>query len=281
MQSEKVLPSLTSPDMTGRRPRSLSALSKTCALALLGDGLTCIVEAVVAYTTVGISLMGLTPLLTFALIALITGSLLLRHVRGAQIAGIIVGILTFSYLIVPATRSGLIQPTTSASHFGLLAVTFGFALVAIITGIAAKMQSGQAATPKWLPSFLSAMIGLVVGMILIVSFIASTPQSGASATTTDGTPTVHTAGGRFLTNVVLVPKGGQLVIADDDGEEHIIQNGSWTAHGTAQSQPESGAPTVSLDIKGGSHVFGPFNTAGVYHLFCPIHLHMNLTVVVQ
>jgi plastocyanin len=26
---------------------------------------------------------------------------------------------------------------------------------------------------------------------------------------------------------------------------------------------------------------GPFNTAGTFHLYCSVHLNMNLTVIVQ
>lgn len=284
MPSERVSLSQKSVDKSVG-PQSLSVLSKTSALALLGDGLTCIVESLVAFTTVGVSLVGLLPLLSFALIALITAGLILMRIRGAQSAGIVVGLLTFTYLIVPATRSGLLQPTTSVSHFGLLVVIFAFALVAIVTGIAARMQGVQGSVPsaeRWLPSFLSGMCGLVVGMIVIASLIGSTPQSGSTTTTTNGMPTVHTAGSRFLTKVVLVPKGERLVITDDDGEEHIIQNGSWTANGTPQSQAERDAPIVNhLDLKAGSKIIGPFTTAGVFDFYCTIHLNMNLTVVVQ
>lgn len=263
-------------------PQRLSALSKTSALALLGNGLTCIFEAWLAFTTVGISLMGLLPLLIFALIALIIGGLILRGSRGAQMTGIILGLVTFTYLLIPATRTGLLQPTTSVSHFGSLVVIFGCALVTIITGIAALRQGSVSSPGRWLPSFLSAMGGLAVGMIVIATLIGSMPQSGAAASTTNGMPTVHTAGGRFLTNVVLVAKGESLILTDDDGEEHIIQNGSWTAQGTPQSQIEPGAPVVNqLDLKAGSKIIGPFTTAGIFHLYCTIHLNMNLTVVVQ
>jgi plastocyanin len=265
------------------RARSLPALSKTSALALLGDGLTCIIEALVAFTTVGITLVGLLPLLSFALIALITGGLLLRGTRGAQSAGIVVGLFTFAYLLIPATRSGLLQPTTSVLHFGLLVVIFACALVAVVTGIAAKMpgQGSGFSSGRWLSGFVSVMCGLVVGMILTASLVASTPQSGSAAATTNGMPTVHTVGGTFTPNVVLVPKGKSLVITDDDGEQHIIENGSWS-NGAPQPRTESGAPVVKqLSLQTGSKTIGPFTTAGVFHFYCPIHLNMNLTVVVQ
>jgi plastocyanin len=286
MPSERVTLAQRSTEKSAE-PQTLSALSKTSALALLGNGITCIFEAWLAFTTVGISLMGLLPLLSFALIALIAGVLILRRSRGAQLAGIIIGLFTFAYLLIPATRTGLLQPTTSVSHFGSLVVIFGCALITVVTGIAARMQGqgvqGSApSTRRWLSSFLSGMGGLAVGMIVIASLIGSMPQSGAAAATTNGMPTVHTVGGRFLTNVVLVSKGESLVLTNDDGEEHIIQNGSWTAQGTPQPQTEPGAPIVNqLDLKAGSQTIGPFTTAGVFHLYCTVHLNMNLTVVVQ
>lgn len=272
---------------TSAEPQALSALTKTSAFALLGNGLTCIFEAWLAFTTVGISLMGLLPLLSFALIALIAGGLILRRIRGALTAGIIISLVTFAYLLIPATRTGLLQPTTSVSHFGSLVIIFGCALVTVVTGIAARMQGPGVQGPgpsagKWLPSFLSGMGGLAVGMIVIAVLIGSMPQSGVVASTTNGMPTVHTAGGRFLTNIVLVAKGESLVLTNDDGEEHIIQNGSWTAQRTPQPQIEPGAPVVKqLDLKAGSKIIGPFTTAGVFHFYCTIHLDMNLTVVVQ
>ena len=73
-----------------------------------------------------------------------------------------------------------------------------------------------------------------------------------------------------------------MVLVDDDGTEHILQNGSWDASGTPHPQTEPGAPVVrNLDIKSGSVEIGPFSTAGVFHLYCTIHKGMNLTVVVQ
>lgn len=264
---------------------SLSALSKASAVALLGNGLAYVCEYLTAIIGVGLNWVALLPILIFAFIAWIIAGLILRRVRWAPIAGVVVGLVSFIYLGVPATRSGLLHPAGSPFHFGLLVVTFAFALIAIVTGIAAIIQlsrgSAQSA-PRWLRPLLGSMAGLVVGMIVIASLVGASPQSGPANTMTNGMPTVHTVGANFQTNVVLVPKGGRLVITNDDGVEHIIQNGSWTASSTPRPQAESGAPTVSnLDLKGGSITIGPFTTAGVFHLYCPIHRGMNLTVVVQ
>jgi hypothetical protein len=265
--------------------QSLSTLSITCAIALLGNGLAYVCEFLSAIIMVGLSWMSLLPLLIITLMAWITAGLILMRVRWASIVGVVVSLVTPLYLIVPATRSSFLHPATSPLHFGLLVVTFAFALIASVTGIATAIsssrRSGQSA-PYWLRSLLGSMAGLVVGMIVIAVLVGANPQSGPANTATNGMPTVHTVGSNFLTNVVLVPKGERLVIANDDGVEHIIQNGSWTANGTSQPQTEPGAPVVrSLDLKGGSITIGPFTTAGVFHLYCPIHRGMNLTIVVQ
>ncbi len=284
MHSEGVSTSQQSVYKSGAH-QSVSVLSKTSAIALLGNGLTCIIEFLIAFTSVDVNWIGLLPLLIFAFITLISAGLILMHVSGTQKAGIVVSFLTFLYLNVPATRSGLLHPAASVLHFGLLVATFAFALVAIVTGIAATMPrfhgSAQRA-PGWLLSFISGVFGLVVGMIVIASLVGATPQSSSTNTTTNGMPTVHTIGGHFLTSIVQVPKGARLVITNDDGVEHIIQNGSWTANSTPQPQTEPGAPVVSnLDLKEGSTTIGPFATAGIFHLYCPVHRGMNLTVVVQ
>ena len=50
--------------------------------------------------------------------------------------------------------------------------------------------------------------------------------------------------------------------------------------------PPRGAvpPTVNnltFNSAGQSMTVGPFNTAGTYHLYCSVHVNMNLTVIVQ
>jgi hypothetical protein len=85
----------------------------------------------------------------------------------------------------------------------------------------------------------------------------------------------------FSQYVVLVSKGDKLLIVDDASVEHILLNGVWT-NGTARTIAESGAPVVhNVDIMGGSVQIGPFNTAGIFHIYCTIHPGMNLTIVVQ
>ena len=81
---------------------------------------------------------------------------------------------------------------------------------------------------------------------------------------------------------MLVPKGSNLLLINDNSIEHILANGMWTASGSVNATAESGAPILhNIDSKSGSIMIGPFTTAGVYHIYCTIHKGMNLTIVVQ
>jgi plastocyanin len=47
---------------------------------------------------------------------------------------------------------------------------------------------------------------------------------------------------------------------------------------------EYGAPVVNnMQFSGSdsSQTIGPFNTIGTFHLYCSVHLGINLTVIVQ
>ncbi|MEO6891967.1 MAG: hypothetical protein ABI456_20355 [Ktedonobacteraceae bacterium] len=120
---------------------------------------------------------------------------------------------------------------------------------------------------------------------MLVSFIAAANPQGATAsngTQSGGEPVAHMGITDFVQNVVLVPKGSKLKLTDDGQYTHIIQNGTWDASNTPKNATEPGAPAVNaLTINNGSAEIGPFNTAGIYHLYCTVHRGMNLTVVVQ
>jgi plastocyanin len=119
-------------------------------------------------------------------------------------------------------------------------------------------------------------------MSLVALIVAVNPQASPTRSTTSGEPTVHMGAVNFVQNVVLVPKGSKLLIVNDTNVEHNLQNGSWTASGTGVPRVEPGAPVLhNLDSKGGSLEIGPFNTAGIFHIYCTIHTGMNLTIVVQ
>jgi plastocyanin len=86
----------------------------------------------------------------------------------------------------------------------------------------------------------------------------------------------------FLVSSVTIPKGSKLTLVDDASVPHIIKNGSWV-NGAQKATKEPGAPTVNLTFNssGETHAIGPFTTAGTYHIYCTIHLNMNLTIIVK
>jgi plastocyanin len=118
--------------------------------------------------------------------------------------------------------------------------------------------------------------------VVIVLTAASCGGSGGSGGAGGGAG-VHMGETTFLQPSVTISKGSSLNLIDDVPVLHIIGNGSWVSN-VAKSAIEPGAPTVNnvqISSAGQSIAVGPFNTAGTYHLYCSVHLNMNLTVIVQ
>jgi len=267
------------PPVAGPR---LGALGKTTALALFGLGLIYLFQFLLVLLVRGVALL---PFLIPALLALLGVALLLARVHFAPWLGALVALApVVTTLTIPLVGSTLLHPSSNLAFFSILIVQFACALIASVSGVAAAIrnaQHGERHRPSWLSSFLAGVTGLVVGMIVLAGIVSANPPSTV-ASTMNGMPTVHMAGSTFLTNIVLVPKGGSLLLVEDDAVEHIIQNGTWTPSGLPHPQTESGAPIVhALDLKGGSARIGPFPTAGVFHLYCTIHQGMTLTIVVE
>jgi plastocyanin len=94
---------------------------------------------------------------------------------------------------------------------------------------------------------------------------------------------VHMESSSFLQTSVTISKGSSLDLIDDVPVLHIIGNGSWVNNVTKPAI-EPGAPVVNnvqISSAGQSIAVGPFNSTGTYHLYCSIHLNMNLTIIVQ
>ena len=266
--------------MSGLR---LNTLRRTTALALLGVGVISLFQFLLVWFVRGAVVL---PLLIAALVTLVGVAGILRRWRFAPGVGALVALApVVTVLAIPLAGSTLLHPTANLAFFGILLVQFACALIALVGGATAVIQNTQGReqpSSRWLSPFLSGVLGLVLGMLLLAGIVSANPPSTVASTATNGMPTVHIAGSKFLTNVVLVPKGESLVLMEDDSVEHIIQNGTWTPSGLPHPQTEPGAPIVhSLDLKGGSLHIGPFTTAGVFHLYCTIHQGMSLTVVVQ
>ena len=130
---------------------------------------------------------------------------------------------------------------------------------------------------------LKKLIAILVTLsVVTVLTAASCGGSGGSGGTGAGTG-VHMGETTFLQPSVTISKGSSLNLIDDVPVLHIIGNGSWVKD-VAQPASEPGAPTVNnvqISSAGQSITVGPFNTAGTYHLYCSVHLNMNLTVIVQ
>jgi hypothetical protein len=263
--------------------RTLTALGRTTALALLGITLIFLFLFLLFWVTGGQVII---PVLAIVAVFAFTAAFVATGVRWASVLGSLVALAAMIFLfMLPLGGSALRHPTANVARFSELVLVYALAVIALVAGMAAAIQnyrSTERHAPRWLGSLLAGLSGLAVGMIVVALLIAESPQSISASTTTGGMPTVHMAASDFLTNVVLVPKGVRLLLVDDDSVEHIIQNGSWTQSGTPQASSEPGAPVVrNRDIKGGSIAIGPFTTAGVFHLYCTIHRGMNLTIVVQ
>jgi plastocyanin len=129
---------------------------------------------------------------------------------------------------------------------------------------------------------MKKLIAIFVALsVVTVLTAASCGGSGGSAGS--GDTGVHMGETTFLQSSVTISKGSSLTLIDDVPVLHIIGNGSWV-NNVIKPAREPGAPVVNnlqFNAAGQSMAVGPFNTAGTYHLYCSVHLNMNLTVIVQ
>ena len=263
--------------------RSLPVLGKVTAVALLGQAIAIAVQML---TT---SLLHRTFDPGFFIIIipiLLVAGFVVSRVRWAPALGSGVAfVIATLWLFAPDYQYDLTHPGGNVIDFILLVLILAFGLVAVVAGVRATIQNYRRAAPRplpWLRPGLSALAGIVVGMIVVALIVAANPQAGSATTDTGGEPTVHIGGAHFIQDIVLVPKGSRLRIVNDGSVEHILQNGRWSANGTAQTVAEPGAPAVhNVDIKGGDVEIGPFTTTGVFHIYCTLHTGMNLTIVVE
>ena len=126
--------------------------------------------------------------------------------------------------------------------------------------------------------FIAIFIALSLLTILTAASCSGTGGGGSSTGTS-----VHMGETTFTQPSVTISKGTSLNLIDDVPVLHIVSNGSWIDN-TAKPAIEPNAPTVSnlqFNSAGQSITVGPFNTVGTYHLYCSVHLNMNLTIIVQ
>ena len=125
---------------------------------------------------------------------------------------------------------------------------------------------------------IAILVALSVVTVLTAASCGGSGGGGAGAGTG-----VHMGETTFLQPSVTISKGSSLNLIDDVPVLHVIGNGSWV-NSVVKPARESGAPVVNnlqFNAAGQSMAVGPFNTAGTFHLYCSVHLNMNLTVIVQ
>jgi plastocyanin len=124
---------------------------------------------------------------------------------------------------------------------------------------------------------------LSIVIVLTAASCAGSATGGDAGAGTGAGPSAHMGETNFLQPSVTISKGSNLNLIDDVPVLHIIGNGSWV-NNVAKPAREAGAPVVNnlqFNATGQSMTVGPFNTAGTFHLYCSVHLNMNLTVIVQ
>ena len=125
------------------------------------------------------------------------------------------------------------------------------------------------------------LVAFILSSLVTVLLVACGGSGSGGEGEGGGGNGVHMGDSNFLQPSVTVSKGSSFNLINDTSVVHIIQNGSWV-NGTPRPKTEFGAPTVSQEFDGtGSHMVGPFNTAGTYHLYCTVHEGMYLTVIVR
>ena len=116
------------------------------------------------------------------------------------------------------------------------------------------------------------LLGLLTIVLTACSIREAAPPSG---------PTVKLTGANFLQDTITIKKGESLTFINETTSPHVIANGTWE-DGVAKPEAESGAPVVNMNIQANeSATTPPFETAGTFKLYCPIHPNMNLTVMVE
>ncbi len=132
---------------------------------------------------------------------------------------------------------------------------------------------------------------LALGSILLVACARPgtvTTNAGGGSTPTAGgggsncaNGSVHTLATSFQESCVNLTKGSSLKIVPSAPSLHIFANGSYM-NGSPQPANEPGAPAVSNVQETSSPVtIGPFTTAGTFHIYCTVHVGMDLTINVK
>lgn len=268
-------------------PRALSALARVTLVALLGTALAN--TAYIALFAVLLHHFFLPNALIACLTPVLGAGLLATRWRWTPALGaLLVLLITTLFFSQPLLQYYLTHPAYRPAFFFTSVLILACAFVAVVAGLSATLQNYRMhdavrPAPAFLRPLLLVLCGVVIGMSLLGLLVVANPQASGASPEIGGEPTVHLGADNFEQQVVRLPKGSRLLLVNDTAVEHLLENGSWTASGTAVTRAEAGAPMLhDLDSKGGSTVeIGPFTTAGTFHIYCAIHPGMNLTIIVQ
>jgi len=137
--------------------------------------------------------------------------------------------------------------------------------------------------------FLS--LGIVIAMVLGAcgrgNSAKAAPGGGSQGNqqgsrSSGGIVAVHTNATDFVQPSVTLHAGDSIKLVNDASVVHVIGLGTWK-HGVAQPEKEPGAPNVQNQqlAAHGSTTIGPWTTRGTYHLYCSVHVDMQMTVYVK
>jgi len=260
------------------RHKPLGALSKITIAALLGNACAYLVYLYLVTRVTGF----ITPILIISLVTVLVAGLIATGRRWFPLLGALLALVSSSIDLAQSESAYNLAHPADFDFFSVGVLILACALIAFGAGVGATIQSYRGTGEHILPLFrmgVTVLSGLVLGMLLVSAIVAANPQNTSAGRSGS---TVHMGPGQFLQPVAEVPKGGKLTIIDDGQFEHVLANGEWKGNGTASPMTERGAvPLHSVSINSGSVEVGPFNTAGVFHIYCTIHRGMNLIVDVS
>ena len=228
-------------------------------------------------------------IVTVTALLLVTTILVTTGIRWMQVIATLLGVYILYMLFTePFVIESLANPKGPNGGFGHFAgdvLIIAIAILAFVATIGTVLQNYYRISykkPRWLPSVVAGVLGLVIGASFIG--VLAQPVSSAASTTltyTNGVPTIHMSPGGFGISSATIAKGSKLLLVDDTTEQHVLANGTWQQNTPVQKR-EPGALLVSnLSLSGNSVTIGPFATAGTYHILCLLHRGMNLTINVQ
>ncbi len=226
------------------------------------------------------------PLSFVAMGLLVCALVVVTGVRWTPLLAVLINMgCIIAFALQPFVAYHLSQPKLDFYRFTvnvLLILSVVTGLLVSITAFVQNYFQQERATPRWLTSVLSGIVGVALGCALIGAIsVGPTPGAQTGTTYTNGVPTVHMGLVSFQQTSITIAKGSKLLLVDDGSFNHVLFNGRWV-NNQPQLEQQTGAPTVNnLTVNGQNVTIGPFVSAGTYHIYCSIHQGMMLTIIVQ